>query len=104
MAAGTQGDDEGLVGALVSYGMRWQKRGKAHNSSTGHGAVLGVSTGKVLDFATRCKTCRVCSTTKDKPKHHDCRKNHTGSSKIMESDVACEPFQRSSKRGIKYDK
>ena len=40
-----------LVGVLVSYDM-----GKAYNSSTGHGAVLGVSKGKVLDFATRCKT------------------------------------------------
>ena len=104
VAAGSQSDDEGLAGVLVSYDMRWQKRGKAYNSSTGHGAVLGVSTGKVLDFATRCKTCRVCSAAKDKPKQHDCRKNHSGSSKIMESDVACELFQCSSKCGIKYDK
>ena len=104
MAAGTQSDDEGLVGVLVSYDMGWHKRGKAYNSLTGHGAVLGVSTGRVLDFATRYKTYRVCSAARDKPKQHDCRKNHTGLSKIMESDVACELFQRSSKRGIKYDK
>ena len=74
VAAGSQSDDEGLAGVLVSYDMGWQKRGKAYNSSTGHGAVLGVSTGKVLDFATRCKTCRVCSAAKAKPKQHDCRK------------------------------
>ena len=53
VAAGSQIDDEGLVGVLVSYDMGWQKQGKAYNSPTGHGAVLGVSTGKVLDFATR---------------------------------------------------
>ena len=29
MAAGTQSDDEGVVGVLVSYDMVWQKRGKA---------------------------------------------------------------------------
>ena len=54
------------------------KKGQG-NSATGHGAVLGVSTGKVLDFPTRCKTCGVCSAAKDKSKQHDCRKNHTGS-------------------------
>ncbi|KAK2554197.1 hypothetical protein P5673_024556 [Acropora cervicornis] len=59
VAAGSQSDDESLAGVLVSHDMGWQKRGKAYNSSTGHGAVLGVSTGKVLDFATRCKTCRI---------------------------------------------
>ena len=104
VAAGVQGDDQDLIGVLVSYDMGWQKRGKAHNSSTGHGAVLGVSTGKVLDFATRCKMCRICSAAKDKPKPHDCRKNHDGSSKIMESDVACQLFQHAPTRGIKYDK
>jgi len=86
--------------------MGWQKRGKAHNSSTGHGAVLGVTTGKVLDFATRNKTCRTCATSKkqNKPMPHDCQKNHCGSSKIMESNVACELFKHAPARGIKYDK
>lgn len=86
--------------------MGWQKRGKAHKSTTGHGAVVGVSTGEVLDFATRNKTCRTCSASKNanKPKPHDFRKNHSGSSKIMESSVACELFQRAPERGIKYDK
>ena len=72
VAAGAQCDEKDLVGILVSYDMGWQKRGKAYNSPTGHGAVPGVSTGKVLDFATRCKTCRVCSAAKGKPKPHDC--------------------------------
>ena len=50
-----------MIGVLVSYDVMWQERGKAHNSSTGHGEALGVSIGKVLDFATRYKTCRICS-------------------------------------------
>lgn len=105
IAAGTKCDSENLVGVMYSYDMGWQKRGKAHNSSTGHGAVLGVKTGKVLDFATRNKTCRTCAASRkpDKPTSHDCRKNHTGSAKIMESSVACQLFQRAPARGIKYD-
>lgn len=94
IAAGTKCDSENLVGVMCSYDMGWQKRGKAYNSSTGHGAVLGVKTGKVLDFATRNKTCRTCAASRkpDKPTSHDCRKNHTGSAKIMESSVACQLF------------
>ena len=70
------------------------------------GAVLGVTTGKVLDFATRNKTCRTCTASKidNKRTPHDCRKNHCGSSKIMESNEACEPFKLAPARGIKYDK
>lgn len=44
--------------------MGWQKRGKGHNSLTGHGAVISPITGQVLSFATRCKTCRVCEASK----------------------------------------
>ena len=50
--------------------------------------------------------CITCSVSKnlEKPVPHDCHKNYTGSSKIMESSVACELFQRAPARGIKYDK
>lgn len=106
MAAGAECDSGNLVGVMCSYDMGWQKRGKAHNSPTGHGAVLCVATGKVLDFATRNKTCRTCAASKkdNKGTSHDCRKNHCGSSKIMESNVVCELFKRAPARGIKYDK
>lgn len=105
IAAGAKCDSENLVGVMCLYDMGWQKRGKVHNSSTGHGAVLGVKTGKVLDLDTRNKTCRTCAASKkpDKPTPHDCRKNHTGSAKIMESSVACQLFQLAPARGIKYD-
>ena len=35
VGAGVQGDDQNLIGVLVLYDMGWQKRGKAHNSSSG---------------------------------------------------------------------
>ena len=50
---GGTGDSEGLLPLYVSYDMGWSKRGRAHNSLTGHGAVLGSLTGKALDFTTR---------------------------------------------------
>ena len=34
MEAGAECDSENLVGVMCSYDMGWQKRGKAHNSST----------------------------------------------------------------------
>ena len=95
---------DGLVGIAVSYDMGWQKRGRGHNSSTGHGAAMGLATGKVVSYSTRCKTCRVCSHSKlsGKGKKHDCRKNHWGSSKSMERDVACELWSKAPQSGIKF--
>ncbi|XP_068738743.1 uncharacterized protein [Montipora capricornis] len=84
---------ECMPGIAVSYDMGWTKRGKGHNSLTGHGASMGLKTGKVLSYATRCKACRVCESSKKSgkvAKTHDCRKNHVGSSKSMERDVAVE--------------
>ena len=85
--------------------MGWQKRGKGFNSNTGQGAVMGLHTGKILDYATKNKTCRTCEYAcrmkKEPPKHH-CRKNHSGSSKAMEPISAVELFNNASKHGIKY--
>ena len=43
-------DSDGLLPLHVSYDMGWSKRGRAHNSLTGHGAVMGSLTGKALDL------------------------------------------------------
>ena len=65
---------DGLAGIAVSYDMGWQKRGRGHNSSTGHGAAMGLTSGKVVSYSSRYKTCRVCSHNKltGKEKKHDC--------------------------------
>ena len=55
----------------------------------------------MLDYGVRSKTRRTCAT--GKKKKHDCRKNHTGSSKSMEPDVAVDLFQRAIKNGVKYN-
>ena len=86
--------------------MAWQRRNGGHNSSTGHGAVMGAFTGKILDYGTRCKLCRFCDSAAKKgknPKTHDCRRNHVGSSKSMEPNVAVDLFQRAVQSKIKYN-
>ena len=101
----SQSERAGMVEMAASYDMGWQKRGKGHNSSTGHGAVMGVTTGKVMDYATRCKNCRFCAQPKAKgeqPTTHDCRKNHKGSSKSMESSVACELWNKAPLSNTRY--
>jgi hypothetical protein len=35
--------------------MGWQKRGKGFNSNTGQGAVMGLDTGKVIDYTTKLR-------------------------------------------------
>ena len=64
IASGAKPDSENLIGVMCSYDMGWQKRGKAHNSSSRHGAVLGVATGKILDFSTRNDMQNLCSIKK----------------------------------------
>ena len=101
---GTKVDAEGCVGVSCSYDMGWQKRGKGHNSSTGHAAVMGLETGKVMDFTTRTKACRICHNAEKvgkKAKVHDCRINHFASSKAMEPLAAVDLFTRSLHSNVK---
>ena len=85
--------------------MGWQKRGKGHNSRTGHAAAMSLATGKVLDYVTKNKACRSCESAKRtgrQPKQHDCRKNHSGSSKAMEASAAVELFTNVTKSNVKF--
>lgn len=50
---GNKPDQNNLVPIACSYDMGWQKRGRGFNSKTGHAAVMGLSTGKVLDYTTK---------------------------------------------------
>ena len=75
-----QGEVDSMPGIAVSYDMGWTKRGRRHNSLTGHGASMGLKTGKVLSYATRCQACRVCESSRKSgkvAKTHDRRKKKT---------------------------
>ena len=43
-------DPDGLIPLSISYDMQWLKRGRANDSLTGHGAIMGSKTKKVLDY------------------------------------------------------
>lgn len=98
-------DENNLLPISCSYDMSWQKRGKGFNSNTGQSAAMGVYTGKITDYITKNKTCRTCQHAKKNnvaPRKHDCRKNHSGSSKGMEPTAAVELFNNITKHNAKY--
>ena len=51
-------DSNGDALISVAYDGAWQKRGKARDSITGFGTVIGESTRKVLDYGVRSTRCR----------------------------------------------
>ena len=74
----------------ASFDGGWQARGSSrnYNSKSGHAALIGSATGKVLNYAVRNRNCAQCE--KDATKDHDCRLNWFGSSKPMEADIAVQ--------------
>lgn len=66
--------------------------------------MIGCKTGKVLEYAVRSKTCRVCDRAERygyKGKEHDCRKNWSGSAKAMEPDMVVEMVEKVREKGIR---
>lgn len=66
--------------------------------------MIGAETGKVINYAVRSKSCRVCenaSKSNLKPGAHDCRKNFEGSAKSMESDMVVSMVKNINEKGIK---
>ena len=101
---GATADSDGFVSVSCSYVRGWQKRGWGNNSSTGHWAVIGLTTGKVLDFATKTTTCRIgknAMKARKKANVHDYHLNHSVSSKTMEPQLAVDLFTRSLKSNVK---
>ena len=96
-------DSNGDALISVAYDGAWQKRGKARDSITGFGTVIGESTGKVLDYGVRSTRCRKCEIAgKSNAVSHNCRKNHSGSSKSMEPEIAVACFNNATNHGLKY--
>ncbi|KAJ8676959.1 hypothetical protein QAD02_012746 [Eretmocerus hayati] len=66
----------------------WTKRTKSNNSLSGHSTLIGYFSGKVISYACRNIYCKQCKMNTDKK--HTCKRNHQGSSKAMESEMAVE--------------
>lgn len=77
------------------FDMGWSQRGNGYtyDSLSGYCALIGRETGKVLDFTTRNRKCVTCDTAEREGKkvhYYDCRLNHHGSAKSMESSGAVQ--------------
>ena len=75
--------------------MGWQKRstGKIYDSLSGHAFTIGATTGKVIGFMVKSKSCSKCKTANRlgiEAEEHDCQINFEGSSGAMEAAVALE--------------
>ncbi|XP_074113941.1 LOW QUALITY PROTEIN: uncharacterized protein LOC141537002 [Cotesia typhae] len=68
--------------------MGWSKRGngRSYDSLNGYGCIIGFLSGKILDYGTRNRKCKLCSNGHPKT-DHDCRENFHGSAKAMEPNV-----------------
>lgn len=77
-----------IINIVVSYDMGWSKRGngRSYDSLNGYGCIIGFLSGKILDYGTRNRKCKLCSNGHPKT-DHDCRENFHGSAKAMEPDV-----------------
>ena len=73
----------------VSCDAGWQRQGsgKSYSSLSGHGTLIGAKSGKIIDYETRIKQCRICDNASRKAKvlqKHNCQKNWNNTAKSME--------------------
>lgn len=65
--------------------------------------MIGTESGKVVGYAVRSKTCKMCERAeagKYIAQEHDCRKNWTGSAKGMEPDMVLEMVEKAEENGV----
>ena len=83
-----------LVRIFASFDMGWTQRGngRTYDSLNGYSALIGSQTGKILDYCTRNRKCKICDVGRRTGvvKEHDCRLNFYGSAKAMEADAAVQ--------------
>ena len=95
---------KGQSGESVSIDQGWQRRGAAMNSMSGHSSMIGELSKKVISYDVRvkggCRTCLYSYENKQTPKDHDCRVNHDGSSKSMESASAVSMLKKAIDKGL----
>ena len=83
----------------MSYDAWWQQRGsgKSYSSLSGHGTLIGATSGQIIDYETRIKQCRICDNASRKAKvlrKHNCQKNWNNTAKSMEADMAVSMVKR----------
>jgi hypothetical protein len=91
-------DDERprILGLVVLFDTGWQKRssGNMYDSLSGHAAFFGQWTRLMIALAVMSKKCMTCDKAaeleSEVPEHNCPKKNHEGSSKLMEPLAAVE--------------
>lgn len=63
--------------------------------------MIGQITGKCVSYGLKSGDCRKCEYVDEKGDGHDCRKNHNGSAKSMESALAVEMVRDIENSGYK---
>ena len=95
---------KGQSGESVSINQGWQNRGVAMNSMSGHSLMIGELSKKVMSYNVHikggCRTCLYSYKNKQTAKDHDCRMNHDGSSKSMESASAVSLLKKAIDKGL----
>ena len=85
---------EPIVKIFASYDMGWSERGNGYtyDSLNGCCALIGMKSGKVLDYCTRNRKCKICDSELQTGLHkkQDCPLNFTGSAKAMKADGAVQ--------------
>ena len=76
--------------------MGWTKRGngRSYVSLNGYAVIIGFLSGKILDYATRNRNCKMCALGHDKS-DQDSRVNYQGSAKGMEADAGVQLINHS---------
>ncbi|CAH3133774.1 unnamed protein product [Pocillopora meandrina] len=98
----TTGNEE-VVKLGVSYDMGWRKRGRCHDSSSGGAQQWGYIPEKSLVMLLAIKCVGFVTKRRKrikKQKATTVEKNHEGSSKSMEANVAVELFSSAPKSGV----
>ena len=85
-----------IIAITASYDGSWHRRGYANHARSpwGQGAWIGDLSKKIISWDYRVMQCSICDTVScdnkhpDKVPHHLCAKNHWGTIKSMEADIA----------------
>ncbi|XP_058796021.1 uncharacterized protein LOC131666934 [Phymastichus coffea] len=81
-------DENEITDLTGSFDCAWPKKGRQYNSLSGHASLISLLSKKVMAWACRNIYCRQCKRVV--PGNHICRRNHNGSSKAIEADMAVE--------------
>ena len=76
--------------------MGWTKRGngRSYDSLNGYAVIIGFLSGKILDYTTQNRKCRMCALGHDKS-DHDCRANYQGCARGIEADAGVQLIKHS---------